>query len=441
MPTATTNPPAELPERAELINDGRSLRLELTIEDPDVLADVERGGLGSDPVAAAKAYYRVGLIVSSTSRLDATIGEARRMEAGLRKLAELPNTAAERLSDQIRQEIRRIVGAGEEPGLLEAAIDASLKRGSEDLAKTLKPVVDQLAGAGPDAMPQLLEARLRRAIDEASKELLGRVFATDGSSPLMLHLEASSGSVKQLEGRLAELEQRLGEQSERILRELITQDAAIDPAAAGRDWESTVLEAISRLSAVTGDRLEITGDVPGHSRSKKGDGVLHVAPEGGLKGLRVVVECRTGIKRVTVPALISAIENREAHAAILLTESATGLPRDAETLGFRIYFDDRIVVVHYDPSDPSAASMLAAALQVARTMARSAGSAPDRVHDHQAISAAIAQIQTAIGQLKPMRACATGITGEVGRIRDHADRIQQQLQTALADLTVLTQAA
>jgi hypothetical protein len=86
--------------------------------------------------------------------------------------------------------------------------------------------------------------------------------------------------------------------------------------------------------------------------------VLHIAPDGGIKGLRVVVECRTGAERVTGPAMLAAIENREAHAAILVTESASLLPRDAEPLGFRIYFDDRSWSSHYDPRDPSAASML-----------------------------------------------------------------------------------
>jgi hypothetical protein len=46
-----------------------------------------------------------------------------------------------------------------------------------------------------------------------------------------------------------------------------------------------------------------------------------------------------------------------------------------------------------------------------------------RLHDHQAVATAIGQIQSAIAQLEPMRPCATGITGEVGRIREHADRI------------------
>ena len=43
----------------------------------------------------------------------------------------------------------------------------------------------------------------------------------------------------------------------------------VDPAAAGRAWQPSVLAEVARLSLVTGDTVEETGDSPAHGRSKR----------------------------------------------------------------------------------------------------------------------------------------------------------------------------
>ena len=233
--------------------------------------------------------------------------------------------------EQVRAEHARLAGDGDDDGALAAAIDASLARASEALAASLQPLSNSLLE--PVQMPCRSWSKLAsgRPYSKGARQLLADVFAQDGTSPFMVQLEKGALQLGQLDQRLRETgaAAHRAERADPALHQLIRDDAAADPAASGRDWEPTVLDRVSRMTAVTGDRLEITGDTPGQDRSKKGHGVIHLTEGTGIGGLRVVIECRTGAKRLTVTALNQAIENRDAHAAILLTDSPCALPRDA----------------------------------------------------------------------------------------------------------------
>jgi hypothetical protein len=99
--------------------------------------------------------------------------------------------------------------------------------------------------------------------------------------------------------RIAELRKDLGKISELLVQAKAAAEH-IDPAAAGREWQPSALGDVARLSLVTGDRVEETGDTPGHGRSKKGDAVLHIATARPGCEPKVVVECRTGKARITI---------------------------------------------------------------------------------------------------------------------------------------------
>jgi hypothetical protein len=89
----------------------------------------------------------------------------------------------------------------------------------------------------------------------------------------------------------------------------------------------------------------------------------------------VAIECRTGKERLTINDLRKAKENRSAEAALLLAERSCALPKDAEKLGSRLYWEERTVVPHHDPARPDSGILLATALQVVRMFAQVATAA------------------------------------------------------------------
>ncbi len=194
------------------------------------------------------------------------------------------------------------------------------------------------------------------------------------------------------------------------------------------------LDDIARLAAALGDSLDYTGKSSGHGRALKGDGVLNVSDD-SISGLRIAVECRTGADPVTRKDLLAAIANRDAHAGLLLAQSPEGLPRDATALGFRIYPDDHLVVLHYDRASASAGRELAVALLVARQLARIANAAHGTAADLATLHEVTGDIETALTELRNIRSATTAIEKESDRVRKGATSIERALRNALMGLT------
>jgi hypothetical protein len=101
-----------------------------------------------------------------------------------------------------------VVGDGERPGAIGAALDTITKDAGARLAKAIEPIQDRLLGSDPSALPQLLEARLASALGREATAILHRLYATDGSSPLMAHLQNGTKAVEALRQDTANLERR-----------------------------------------------------------------------------------------------------------------------------------------------------------------------------------------------------------------------------------------
>jgi hypothetical protein len=261
----------------------------------------------------------------------------------------------------LRDALRRFLGVdgGEDGGLL-PEIERVTTEGAKAFVEEAEKLLFELKGAGDNALPQIIEKRVRHAANDAVERIMRAALADDG--PLGIHLVNHSE-------RIAELREDLGKVTELLVHANAAAEN-INPAAVGREWEPSVIGEISRLSLITGDRVEETGDKPGHGRSKKGDALLHIATPTAGSEPKVVVECRTGKTRITLTDLAAAKENRSAEAALLLVSDAAALPKDAEELGFRAYREERSVVLHHDPGRTDSGIFLATALQVARMFAQ-----------------------------------------------------------------------
>jgi hypothetical protein len=395
-----------------------SVHVEATFVHPDIVGYAESGALGLDPLASMQSLLVAGIAASRNAGAYALAEEARQAAEGVRTVL------VSETETYIRTALQKAIGVeGEEGGFL-PEVERIVKAGAKAVESESGKLIAELKGAGEDALPQIIETRVRGAANDVVKQVMTAALAEDG--PLGIHLQ-NHGE------RIGELHDDLARVTELLLQGKASAEQ-IDPAAAGREWQPSVLASVARLSLITGDRVEETGDTPGHGRSKKGDAVLHVAT--ALPGCepKVVVECRTGKTRITIADLNAAKENRSAEAALLLVSDPQALPKDAEELGFRAYWEERSVVLHYEPDRPDSGILLATALQVARMFSQLGQEVSGETLKHEVVRVSITRLEKCVGRLKPLRSSATGIENEVSRIRGYAQEMETELRGALGEL-------
>ena len=401
--------------------DPLGLVVEATFVHPDIVEYAESGGLGSDPLFGLQGLLVAGIAASRNAGVYALAQEARHATEGLRAVL---GSESEVL---IRGAFKRAIGEDGEEGAFLPEVERIITVGAKAMESQALQLTKELKGAGDDGLPQIIEKRVRRAARDVVESILTAALASDGA--LGVHLKNNEKTIKDLREDLSKLHDLM----------LAAKIAAehIDPAAAGREWQPAVIAEVARLSLITGDHVEETGDQPAHGRSKKGDAVLHLANCKGDSSLRVAIECRSGKERVTISDLRKAKENRSAQATLLLASQACALPKDAEELGFRAYWDERAVVLHHDPDRPDSGTLLATALQVARMFAQLAAAASEGEINQEIVRGIINLVEKSVGRLKPLRSSATGIETEVTRIRGYAQDIERDLRGALGELASL----
>ncbi len=417
--------------------DGGSVMLSLVERDPDVVAFVKNGGLGEDLVAGMKRVIQAGVLSLDTGSTRITTRELQEAAKQMQAVAAMPGQVARDLSEAVGRELARLVGDDERPGALATALDAVAADAAESLGTAMEPVLAALVGNGSDALPQLLESRLLETMVRGANAALARLFSDDGTSPLMTHLVHGEKAIAALKLETSAIEQRLRAQiAELSDKVLIQQSQKPTPAEAGKDWEADTLDDIAKVTAILGDAIEPVGNSAGHGRDKAGDHILHVG-DGDVDRIRVAVECRTGSRRLTVPLLQQMVVNREAHSGLLLAQSTDALPRDAQAAGFRVYFSERVVVLHYDRGAPTAEQQLVIAVQVARLLAKLDATSGGSLAERDQIRDGIGRIETALNHLRPLRAAVTGIEKETGVVQKHAAALEAEIRRVLIDVAAL----
>jgi hypothetical protein len=395
------------------------VRVDATFDHPDIVSYAQNDGLGLDPVGALQTLIVCGIASSLTGGAYALAQEARRTNEGIITLL---GAESEGL---IRAALKRAVGEDGEDGAFMPEVERIVTEGAKSVQTEAEKLTSELKGAGEDAVPQIIERRVRKATGEVVDGIMRKALAEDGA--IGIRLANNEKAIK-------ELSEALTAMSDGLLQARLLSEQPVDPAAAGREWQPSVVAEIARLSVITGDRVEETGDLPGPGRSRKGDAVLHLACPTGESTLKVAIECRTGAKRLSLAELRLARENRSADSALLLAERPEALPKDAEALGFRAYWDQRAVVLHHDPDRPESGLLLATALQVSRMFAQLAAAASAGEINQDVIRQSISRIEKGLSHLKPLRASASGIEKEIGNIRRHAQDIETELRGSLGEL-------
>jgi hypothetical protein len=432
-------------ESVYLSTDETALMTSLVHEDPEVIAFAKSGGFGDDPVEAveaAKQIFKIGVLSVATGSVQGTISDLHKAVARMDALTEIPQQVADQLGETIGKELDRVIGGEEQPGALSAAMDSVTAEAAKSLANAIKPFKEALLGTGPTALPQVLEVRLQETLTRGTRAALERLFDVEGGSPLMTHLANGEKAIAALRLETAAIEERLRGQISALSEKVVAQDAKTPtPVQAGNTWEFDVLDDIAAITAILSDTVEPVGNSSGHGRSKAGDHILHVYDD-DFEGLKAAIECRTGASRpLTLAQLRQMVDNREAHAGLLLAQMPEALPRDAQATGFRIYQAERVVALYYDRSGPDAQQLLATAVQVTRLLAKLAATSVGSLDEREQIRDGIGRIESALGHLRPLRSAVTGIEKETGVVRKHAGELEAEIRRALIDLTTALTAA
>jgi hypothetical protein len=424
-------------ERVTVSTDRSTVFATLVIEDPGVVELVTSCDQLGEPESVLKRCVRIGSLAIGIGHRDATLDDLRHAEDRLTRLAALPDQLAARMEAVMEDQLLRLIGGERGDGMLRTSIEEASRSAAASLRETLSPIVEQLRGAGPEALPQILEARLAGVLQSATTTFFQKLLAEDGTSPLMVNLERGGAEVRELRRELTELRRELTDDLQKLARDLVAQRAAVKPAdMIGRSWEADALDDVARLAAVLGDSLDFTGRTSGHGRALKGDGVLTISTE-SVQGLRVAIECRTGSNSLTRRELLAAVSNRDAHAGLVLAECPGGLPRDAVAMGFKIYPEDRLVALHYDRSSPSAARELAIAVLVVRHLARIATASQGTAAEAATLHEVSRHIESALADLRAIRSATSAIDKESDRIRAGTASIERGLRDALLGLAAL----
>ena len=269
-------------ESVHVSADEKALLVSLVHEDPEVVAFAKCGGLGDDPadaVEAAKRIFKIGVLSVANGAGQATISELHRVLAQMDAIAAMPQAVAEQLAKAVGNELNRVVGDGERPGALSAALDVVTADAAAILTAALRPVQEALLGHGPRALPQLLEDRLMRAMDKGTREALERMYDDKGTSPLMILLANNEKAVAALRRENAAIARGMQRQVADLAEKVAAEKAQTPaPASAGTAWEADVLDDIARVTAILGDSVEAVGSRAGHGRQLVGDHILHVRP-------------------------------------------------------------------------------------------------------------------------------------------------------------------
>ena len=157
-------------ESAYVSRDEKSLVLTLLHQDPEVVAFAKSGGLGDNPVEAAKRIFTIGVLSVATGSAQATISDLYRAAAQLDAMSAMPQLVAEQLGKTVGRELSRVIGDDERPGALSAAMDDVIAQAAASFTQALKPIREALLGNGPRALPQVVEGRVLTALNRGTAD-------------------------------------------------------------------------------------------------------------------------------------------------------------------------------------------------------------------------------------------------------------------------------
>ena len=374
---------------------------ELEISEPVVIAEFWAAqDTGSDVVGLCIKILSLGAQVvalgshaASAEKLDASIGSAKvAIQGAVENVAATLKTQLSELVDEDGALVRNV-----------SQIVEDLRDNLESLtAGEESPLRVAMLKSLEDAQSRI-QTDIARQVSEQRKELAELLDAEKPTSPLRV-----------LTTKLDALTTSLKEIREERSREIAVAEVVEAGVIGGLQYEDVAMAYVQRMANLAGDECERTGNVTGRvSKSKKGDGVVHLMV-GGIDQARVVVEAKNKAmtRREWEEEAKGAKENRAAGSFLGLCKHVGDMP----TGGRLMVLSQSDIVISFNP-EVDDVELLALTYQLLKLNAMRGFGTLDEVSTatvNEALNEALAALER-----------FDGIGKEVSAIRNAADRIKQ----------------
>jgi hypothetical protein len=398
------------------------LRLVLQVNDPELIAELEKREPGSDREQYALVALRLGLLAlrSAAGQMDAVAVRAE----GERILSQLRETLAarnEEFASRVSAELTRYLDP--QKGTLPERLRRLIQTDGE-----LDLFLKSFLGPERSVMAETLRARLK----EHEQSIL-REFTLDRPESALSRLNTLvRETFLDLRKQQTDFETRV----EKALASLRTaREVGAVTTLGGLEFEWVLGQYLQTQAEAAADLFESTGATPGEIKNcKTGDFVIELGSDSAAPGARIVWEAKRDKKYQTRDALNELDEarrNRRAQVGVfVLSRIAAGESRAP------LARHDNDILVVWDPQEAASDVYLQAAFSLARALCV-------RQRQEQAgAEQSVAEIETAINalhkqleQLEQIRTWAETVKSHGDKISSSAGKVAQKLGEELDRLT------
>lgn len=374
---------------------------ELEIDEPAVIAEFWAAqSAGADTIELFVKMLSLGAQVvalgshaAGVEKLDASIGSAK---VAIQSAVESVTASLKvQLSELVDEDGAFVRNVSQVVGDLRQSLE-SLTAGEES---PLRMAVLKSLG---EAQARI-QADIAREVTEQRREMAELLDAEKPTSPLRL-----------LATKLDALTTSIEEIREERSREVAVAEVVETGVIGGLQYEDVAMTYVQRLANLAGDECERTGNVTGRvSKSKKGDGVVHLMV-GGIDQARVVIEAKNKAmaRREWEEESKGAKENRAAGSFLGLCKHVEDMP----TGGRLMVLSPNDIVIAFNP-EVDDVELIALTYQLLKLNAIRGYGTLDEVNVvtvSEALDEAIAALER-----------FDGIGKQVSAIRNAADKIKQ----------------
>jgi hypothetical protein len=406
-----------------LLAAGNSLRLNLLIDDPEILAELNKLPEELRERFALQAL-RIGVLAlqQASGQLDAE---------AIKKAGE---AVVRNLEQVVNEEIK---------GEFQKALNEYLKSQEEGLRKTLgehmgaeSPIFRALSPTDAQGLQQQLQKLMDRILEERQKKILDEFSLDNSASALNRLISRVQQTNRDLHSQLTETIEKAGKDAQEFqtqVREALAslqtkKTEAAKSTLQGKEFEAALGEVLAVEAEALGDLHQATGALVGAvERSKVGDYVTELGPDHAAAGVRIVWEAKSSGSYNIQSAreeLDLAKRNRKAQLGVFVFDGRTA---SAPATPFQRIGTDLFIC--WSPDDRITDVYIKAALSVARALALRENSQKSETTE------AIDKIENATNIIFKQIDVLDDIKRKASTVKSHGEAIESKAGRMLEILT------